>query len=151
MPVHVSESPYSSQLPRVITPATRIAAPSRVPARERNLSPRNLSQGDFWDMGSANNDIPLGNNHWSKTPMMNAVLHTDPGKEVQYKDIMQKPTLGPKYKTGFGNELGRLCQGIRDIQGTNTCFFVDLYNIPKDGKITYGKLVCDQKNNKAEK
>jgi hypothetical protein len=26
--------------------------------------PRNLSQGDFWDMGSANNAIPLGNNHW---------------------------------------------------------------------------------------
>jgi hypothetical protein len=71
-------------------------------------------------MGSANNAIPLGNNHCKKTPMMNAVLHPASGKEMQYKDIMQHPTLGPKYQTGFGNELGRLCQGIRDIQGTNT-------------------------------
>jgi hypothetical protein len=62
---------------------------------------------------------------------------------------MQHPTLGPKYKTGFGNELGRLCQGIRCIQGTNTCFFVELSNIPKDRKIT--KLVCDHKPNKTEK
>jgi hypothetical protein len=70
---------------------------------------------------------------------------------MQYKDIMQHPTLVPKYKTGFGKELGRLCQGIRDIQGINTFFFVDLANIPKDRKITYGKLVCDYKPNKTEK
>jgi hypothetical protein len=70
---------------------------------------------------------------------------------MQYKDIMQHPTLGPKYKTGFGNELGRLCQRIRDIQGTKTCFFVEFSNIPKDRKIIYGKLVCDHKPNKAKK
>jgi hypothetical protein len=63
VPAHVSEYRYSSQLPRVVTPATRIAAPPRVPARARNLSPRNLSQGDFWDMESTNNAIPLGNKH----------------------------------------------------------------------------------------
>jgi hypothetical protein len=47
--------------------------------------------------------------------------------------------------------LGRICQGIRDIAGTNTAFFVDLTSIPKDRKITYGKLVCDFKPNKTEK
>jgi hypothetical protein len=96
-------------------------------------------------MGSSNSAIPLGNNNWTKTPMMNAFLYPASGKEIQYKDIMQHPTLGQKYKTGFGNELGRLCQGIRDIQGTNTCFFVELPKIPKDRKVTYGKLVCDHK------
>jgi hypothetical protein len=85
---HVSESRDSTQLPRVVTPATRIAAPPRVPARARNLSPRNFSQGDCWDMGSANNAIPLGNTHWEKTPMMKAVLHSASGKEIQYKYIM---------------------------------------------------------------
>jgi hypothetical protein len=64
---------------------------------------------------------------------------------------MQHPTLGPKYKTGFGNEFGRICKGIRDIQGTNTCFFVELSNVPKDRNITYGKLVCDHKPNKTGK
>jgi hypothetical protein len=151
VPAHVSESQNSSQLPRVVTPATIIAVPSRVPARARNLSPIDLSQGDFWDMGSSNNTIPLVNSHWKKTPMMNVVLHPASGKEMQYKDIMQHPTLGPKYKTGFGYERGRLYQGIRDIQGNNTCFFVELSNIPKDRKITYEKLVFDHKHNKAEK
>jgi hypothetical protein len=44
MPAHVRESIDLSQLPRVVTPATRIAAPPRMPARARSLSPRNLSQ-----------------------------------------------------------------------------------------------------------
>jgi hypothetical protein len=69
---------------------------------------------------------------------------------MQYKDIMKHPLLGPRYKKGFGNEIGRLSQGIRDIKGTTTCFFVELKNIPKGRKITYGKLVCHQKPNKAE-
>jgi hypothetical protein len=60
---HVSESRNSPQLSRVVTPATRSAAPPRAPTRTCNLSPVNLSQGDFWDMGSANNAIALGNNH----------------------------------------------------------------------------------------
>jgi hypothetical protein len=60
-------------------------------------------------MGSANNAIPLGNHHWTKTAMMNTVINPASGKEMQYKYIMQHPTLGPKYKTGFGNELGSLC------------------------------------------
>jgi hypothetical protein len=64
---------------------------------------------------------------------------------------MKYSTLGPLYKKVMGNELGLLYQGIRDIQGTNICFFVELINIPKDRKITYGKLVCDYKPNKAEK
>jgi hypothetical protein len=61
------------------------------------------------------------------------------------------PNTGSKIKKGSGNELGSLCQGIRDIQGTNTCFFVELSRILKDRKITYGKLVCDHKPDKAEK
>jgi hypothetical protein len=51
----------------------------------------------------------------------------------------------------LSNELGRICQGIRDISGTNTAFFIDLTSIPKDRKITHGKLICDFKPNKNEK
>jgi hypothetical protein len=63
--------------------------------------------------------------------MINAVLHPETGKEMQHKDTMKHPLLGPHYKKGFGNELGRLCQGIRDIKGTNTCFFVELKKHPQ--------------------
>jgi hypothetical protein len=59
--------------------------------------------------------------------------------------------LQPLWTRGFGNECGRLFQGIQDIPGTDTCFFIDLKNIPEDRKITYGKIVCDYKPNKQEK
>jgi hypothetical protein len=45
----------------------------------------------------------------------------------------------------------RLFQGIRDIPGNNTCFFVELRNIPKDRQITYGKIVFEYKPHKKEK
>jgi hypothetical protein len=74
---------------------------------------------------------------------MNAVIYPVTGKEMQYKDLMKNPKLGPLFEIGLGNELGRICQGIQDIAGTNTAFLVELSSIPKSCKITYGKLVCD--------
>jgi hypothetical protein len=103
------------------------------------------------DISGANCAIAFGENHWTNTPMMNSAIHPVTGKEMQYKDLMKDPELGPLFEIGLSNELGRICQGIRDIAGTNTAFFVDLANIPKDHKITYGKLVCDLKPNKTEK
>jgi hypothetical protein len=50
---NVNQSRNSPLLSRVVTPATRHVASLRVPARTHNLSPRNLSQDDFWDMGTA--------------------------------------------------------------------------------------------------
>jgi hypothetical protein len=73
VPAHVIQSPNPSLPPRVVTP--RGAAPPRVSARVRNLSPRNLSQRDFLDMESANHAIFFGDNDWTDGPMMNAVLH----------------------------------------------------------------------------
>jgi hypothetical protein len=70
---------------------------------------------------------------------------------MEYMALMKDPRLQPIWKRGFGNECGRLFQGIRDIPGTDTCFFIKLKNIPKDRKITYGKIVCDYKPHKKEK
>jgi hypothetical protein len=65
--------------------------------------------------------------------------------------LMKDPRLQPLWKRGFGNEVERLFQGIRDIPGTDTCFFIKLTNIPKERKITYGKIVCDYKSHKKER
>jgi hypothetical protein len=70
---------------------------------------------------------------------------------MQYKDLMKHPDRGPLFEIGLSNDLVRICQGIRDIAGTNTAFLIDLKSIPKNCKITYGKLVCDFKPNKTEK
>jgi hypothetical protein len=120
-----------------------------VKARAQELSPRNLSR-DFLDLGAANCACALGDNHWTKTPIMNSVINPVTGKEMQYKDLMKDPIFGPLFEIGLSNELGRICQGISDAAGTNTAFFIDLHNIPKDRKITYGKLVFDFKPNKNE-
>jgi hypothetical protein len=43
-------APNTPLLPRVITPMKGRAAPPRVPTLSQNLSPRNLSQDNFWNM-----------------------------------------------------------------------------------------------------
>jgi hypothetical protein len=70
---------------------------------------------------------------------------------MEYTALMKDPQLKPLLTRGFVNECGRLFQGIRDIESTNTCFFITLTDIPKDRKITYGKIVCDYKPQKKEK
>jgi hypothetical protein len=70
---------------------------------------------------------------------------------MEYSALMKDPRLQPLWTRGFGNECGRLFQGIREIPGRDTCFFIDLINIPNDRKITYGKIVCDYKPHKKEK
>jgi hypothetical protein len=95
--------------------------------------------------------IALGANHWSQQHQANAIIHPVIRKEMEYMALMKDPRLQPLWKRGFGNECRRLLQGIRDIPGTDTCFFIELANIPKDRKITYGKIECDCKPHKKEK
>jgi hypothetical protein len=102
-------------------------------------------------MDTAHMAISLGNNHWSQQHLANAVIHSVTGKEMESMALMKDPHLQPLWKQGFGKECGRLFQGIRDIPGTDTCFFIKLTNVPKDRKITYGKIVCDYKPQKKEK
>jgi hypothetical protein len=102
-------------------------------------------------MDTANMAIALGDNHWSQQHQTNAVIHPVTGKEMEYAALMKDPRLRPLWTRGFGNECKNLFQGIRDIPGTDTCFFINLTNIPTDRKITYGKIVCDYKPHKKEK
>jgi hypothetical protein len=82
-------------------------------------------------------DIALGDNHCSQQHQANAFIHSIKGKEMEYMALMKDPHLQPLWKRGFGNECGRLFQGIRYIPGTESCFFIRLSNIPTDIKITY--------------
>jgi hypothetical protein len=137
--------------PRVVTPRTLKPSPPRVPTCLQRLSPHNLSQRDFCGMDTAQMAIALGNHHWSQQHLFNAVIHPVTGKEMEYMALMKDPRLQPLWTRGFGNECVCLFQGIRNIPGTDTCFFIKLTNIPKDRKITYGKMVCDYKPHKKEK
>jgi hypothetical protein len=102
-------------------------------------------------MDNAHMDIVIGDNNWSQQHQANAVIHPITGKEMEYSALMKDPRLQPLWKYGFGNECGCLFPGIRDIPGTDTCFFIKPTNIPTDINITYGKIVCDYKPHKTEK
>jgi hypothetical protein len=149
--IYTQDIPNVPLPPRVVTPRTLRHSPPRVPSGSRRLSPRNLSQDDFCGMDTAHMDIALGNNHWSQQHHSNAVIHPVTGKEMEYLALMKDPHLHPLWTRCFGNECGCLFQGIRDIPGTDTCFFIELKNILKYRKITYGKIVCDNKPHKQEK
>jgi hypothetical protein len=149
--IHTQDIPNVPLSPRVVTPRTLHHSPPRVPTGSRRLSPRNLSQDDFCGMDTSHMTIALGNNHWSQWHHANSVIHPVTGKEMEYSALMKDHRLQPLWIRGFGNECGRLFQGIQDIPGTDTCFFIELKNIPKDRKITYGKIVCDYKPHKQEK
>jgi hypothetical protein len=149
--IHTQDFRTGPLPPRLVTPRTLGHSSPRVPTSSRRLSPRNLSQDDFCGMDTAHMAISLGSNHWSQRHQANSVIHPVTGKDMEYSALMKDPCLQSLWARGFGNECGRLFQGIRDIPGTDTCFFVDLKNIPNDRKITYGKIVCDYKPHKQEK
>jgi hypothetical protein len=83
---------------------------------------------------------PCQRSHSPNHRQINGILGSHEGSRLQ-----------PLWTRGFGNECGRLFQGIRDIPGTDTCFFTTLKNISNDRNITYGKIVCDYKPHKQEK
>ena len=47
--------------------------------------------------------------------------------------------------------MGQLAQGIREVKGKNTVMFIPKSKVPKDKKVTYGKIVCEMKQEKEEK
>jgi hypothetical protein len=140
-PIHTQDMINAPLPPRVVTPRPLRPSPPRVPTRSGRLSTRNLSQHDFCGMYTAHMAISLGANHWSLQHQANAAIHPITGKEMEYMELMKDPHLQPLWTRGFGNECECLFQGIRDIPGTDTCFFIKLTNIQTDSKITYGKIV----------
>jgi hypothetical protein len=50
----------------------------------------------------------------------------------------------------FANELGRVAQGIQNVKGTDKIAFIFASEVPRDRTVTYGRLVCDIRPQKAE-
>ena len=80
----------------------------------------------------------------------NSVTHQISGVAQKYRHLIKGP-LRKIWERSFGNELGQLAQGIREVKGTNRVMFIPKYKIPKDKKVTYGKIVCEMKPEKEDK
>ena len=81
-----------------------------------------------------------------------AVIDETTGKALEYKDLINIQEHKELWTTSYANELGRLTQGIRDIPGTNTMFFIHKDEIPQDRRkdITYGRIVVTLRPQKKE-
>ena len=51
----------------------------------------------------------------------------------------------------MSNELGRLAQGIREVNGNDVIDFIPFKEVPKDRIVTYANMVCDIRPLKTEK
>ena len=83
-----------------------------------------------------------------------AVLHPETGRPMTYHQLINHPDFRVVWNCSSANEFGRLAQGIGGrIKGTDTIRFVhkeDL-SLKRFKDVTYGKFVCEEKPNKAEK
>ena len=73
---------------------------------------------------------------------MNTVICPETGKPQEYRPLVKGPNK-PKWTREFVNEIGRLFQGIRDINVTNTCFSIHNNEVPKGSKVIYSRIVCN--------
>jgi hypothetical protein len=82
-----------------------------------------------------------------------AVIDEETGKALEYKDLIKLDKYKDVWSKSYANELGRLTQGIRDIPGTNTMFFIHKADIPEDRQkdITYGRIVVVVRPQKQER
>ena len=82
-----------------------------------------------------------------------SVLDGDTGELLEYWHLIKRPKYKDDWGYSFGNEIGRLAQGMPGRNnGTNTLFFIDRNEVPADRwkDITYGKIVCNVRPQKEE-
>ena len=72
------------------------------------------------------------------------------GAVVKYRHLIKSDKYKRIWVHSFANELGRLFQGIRDIPGTDTCFFIQKSQVPKHKRATYGRICCNVRLQKEE-
>ena len=81
------------------------------------------------------NDIPLG-----PEEVANGVVHPVTKETItKYKKLIDDPLIRDVWSKAMCKELGRLCQGFEDIEGTKTMKFLYLEvisNIPRDRLVT---------------
>ena len=82
-----------------------------------------------------------------------AIIDKATGESLEYRELIKRPETRETWFKSLANEIGCLAQGIRDIKGTDTIFFIPKYEIPKERlkEVTYARIVVDYKPHKPEK
>ena len=78
---------------------------------------------------------------------MNTIICPEAVKYQEYIYLM-KGAYKPKWTRAISNDIVRLFQVIRDIEGTDTCLFIHRHKVPQDSNITYYYISCNIRPNK---
>ena len=84
----------------------------------------------------------------------NGVVHPVTKETItKYHKLIEEPLLREVWMKAMCIELGRLAQGYKDTEGTNTIKFLnhdEIATIPGDRTITYARIVVDYRPQKAD-
>ena len=75
------------------------------------------------------------------------------GELLEYRHLIKRPEYKEAWGHSFGNEIGRLAQGMPGRnKGTNTLFFIHKHEVPPERwkDMTYARIVCNVRPQKAE-
>ena len=75
------------------------------------------------------------------------------GELLEYRHLIERPEYKEAWGHSFGNEIGRLVQGMPGRnKGTNTLFFIHKHKVPPDlwKDMIYACIVCNVRPQKAE-
>ena len=82
--------------------------------------------------------------------MCNAIIDKTMGTLLEYRQLIKQEKYKDVWVNSFANESGRLAQGIRDVNGTNTIYFIPCSTVPHGCTVTYGRIVVDYQPQKLE-
>jgi hypothetical protein len=72
-----------------------------------------------------------------------AIIDRDTGPILEYRHLVKIPATKSVQETSFANKIGRLFQGIQNLKGTDTCFFIAKLFGPTNKRPTYGRIICN--------
>ena len=104
----------------------------------------NLERKTARGLGHANEVLQMA--EWAQEELFaNAIVDKDTGNAMEYRDLIKSAKHKVVWERALANELGRLTQGIWDIDGTNTIEFIRRRDIPRERQkdCTYGRIVVN--------
>jgi hypothetical protein len=74
---------------------------------------------------------------------LGAIIDNDLGNVLEYRHLVKNPATKFVRETSFANKIGCLVQGIQNLKGTDTCFFIKKMLIPNNKRPAYGRIICN--------
>ena len=104
--------------------------------------------------GMAGANLSLQLHEWAYEDLFTgAVLDHNTGAQLEYRDLIKNPELREQWIQSLANKLGWLSQGICNLKGTNTIFFIPKSEVPFNRRkdVTYARIVVAYTPDKLEK